>query len=91
MIGVFLLAAGVAGANVAVWLWIQRRCAQGARFWQAQLLGFLFRFCMIFGGATWLWWTWRRMPEVVVFILVGTIVQTAGQSYFFLRKGTPHA
>ncbi|MBI3507590.1 MAG: hypothetical protein HY059_22365 [Proteobacteria bacterium] len=83
---VVLLAALVAAANTAASLWLGTKAKATGWFWQAQLTAGALRFCSIFGGASGLWAWRRRMPEVVVFILVGAVGQMVGQTYFLLRK-----
>ena len=86
MIKVLVLALAVAASNVAVGQWFGGRGVPGGVFWRQQALGFLFRFGTIFGGATWVWSAGHRMPEVVLFIVVGAVAQMVGQIYLLSRK-----
>ncbi len=90
MIKVLGFALGVAAVNVCVWRGLIRRALARGDFWRLQMLGFLFRLGTIFGGATMVWALRGRMPEVVMFIVVGAVAQMIGQVYFLGQK-TPYA
>lgn len=92
MIAVLAGALAVAAINTAASRQLQRSGGPDKnRYWLTQGFGFAFRFAMIFGAAGGIWFAYRRMPEVVVFIVTAAVAQMVGQIYFLMRDNKPHA